>query len=224
MCGRFSITKEEEVIEARFGAKFYTEALVKRWNVAPTDAAPVITNREPERIRMFRWGLVPYWSKDKKAAARAINARSETLLEKPSFRHLVDRKRCLVITDGFYEWKKDNSLKIPHRIHLANDGLFAFAGLWDSWKDPVGEMLHSFTIITVEPNKRVATLHDRMPAMLLPEHEKLWLDEGLPTEDILKLLYPYPDDHLEIYEVANQINYAQNDEPEMIRKIQGRMN
>ena len=131
MCGRFSLTKEEAEIEKRFNARFYSNDLVKRYNVAPSQLTLVITEQEPESLQLYRWGLIPSWAKEKSIGNRMINARSETVREKPSFRRLIRNKRCLVITDGFYEWKKsDSGVKTPYRICMANEELFAFAGLW----------------------------------------------------------------------------------------------
>ncbi len=219
MCGRFSTTKKEEKLEERFNAKFYTETIEKRYNIAPTQRNPVITNHDPDRIKLLRWGLIPFWAKDPAIGNKMINARAETLLEKPSFKNLVAKKRCLVLADSFYEWKKTPGGKIPFRIVLQNEEPFAFAGLWDSWKDPEGEMLHTFTIITVPPNELMESIHNRMPAILLPEHESLWIDPKLGAPDVMDLLNPYPADDMKAYTVSTLVNSPANDVPEVVAPV-----
>ena len=147
MCGRFSLTKEEAEIEKRFNARFYSNDLVKRYNVAPSQLANVITDNNRTEIQLLKWGLIPSWAKDKTIGHKMINARSETLHEKPSFRILINKKRCMVLCDGFYEWKKESSaIKTPYRICHKSEKLFGMAGLWDSWIDKeTGEIINSFT-------------------------------------------------------------------------------
>ena len=171
----------------------------------------------PEHIRMFRWGLIPVWAKDESIGNKMINARMETLLEKPSFKVLVKRRRCLVISDGFYEWRKTEAGKIPYRIALQNEDAFAFAGLWDSWKKD-GNKLYTFTIITMEPNPLMAHIHNRMPAIMLKEEERHWLDENLSTEDLMSVLKPYPDDQMKAYPISKLVNSPGNNVPEILKE------
>lgn len=221
MCGRFSLTKEEAEIEKRFQAKFYTNDLVKRYNVAPSQLALVMTADEPEKLQLFKWGLIPSWAKDKTIGYKMINARSETVFEKPSFRNLLKRKRCLVISDGFYEWKPlTGKQKQPFRIGLKEWNLFAFAGLWDEWVDKeTGELVHTFTILTTAANELVAPVHDRMPVILAPEEEKKWIGKELPTEEIPKLFTPYPQEKMTCYPVSELVNSPVNDRPEIILPV-----
>lgn len=221
MCGRFSLTKTEAEIEARFGAKFYSNDLVKRYNVAPSQLALVLTNNNPNELQFFKWGLVPSWAKDPNIGNRMINARYETLREKPSFKNLVDRKRCLVISDGFYEWRNVGGSKMPVRITMKDEILFAMAGLWDEWRDPIaGNTIKSFTVITVPANELIAPIHDRMPAILHPTSENKWL--GLdPMDD---LLHPYIEEEMKLYPVSNKLNSPLNDSPDLINPIENLFN
>src|SRR5688572_28797440 len=168
MCGRFSLTKQEADIESRFNARFYSNDLVRRYNVAPSQLALVMTNEKPRELQLFKWGLVPSWSNDPAIGNRMINAKSETVFEKPSFKNLIRNRRCLVVSDGFYEWKTINAkTKIPYRFCLKNEDLFTYAGIWDSWLDKkTGEILNSFSILTTNANGLVEPLHDRMPVII----------------------------------------------------------
>lgn len=222
MCGRFSLTKEEAEIEKRFNAKFYSNDLVKRYNVAPSQLSLVITDEKPRELQLFKWGLVPSWAKDPAIGHKMINARSETIFEKPSFRNLITKRRCMVISDGFYEWRSlDAKHKQPYRIALKNDELFAFAGLWDSWNDKdSGEILNTFTIITTEANKLVQPVHDRMPVILSEEHEHLWLSKVTGKKEIEELLVPIEAVKLKIYAVSDKVNSPRNDVPDIIEPIE----
>jgi len=224
MCGRASLTKVEKELEERFHATFYREDIERynplpNFNVAPTHYHPVITNEDPDHFHPFRWGLVPFWAKDEKIGYKMINARVETLNEKPSFRQALQRRRCLVPFDGFYEWKKTDGTKQPFFIHRKDSGLFAMAGLWEKWKDPgSGTPLFTFTLITLDASPLIGKLHDRMPAMLLPEEEELWLDREMPPEEALKLIRPYPDELLEIYPVSTSVNNVRNNDPSLLER------
>ena len=220
MCGRSSITKSQKELEERFGSTFYSDEILKwdpNYNLYPTQDSPVITNDDPEHIQMFRWGLIPAWAKDESIGNKMINARMETLLEKPSFKGLVKRRRCLVISDGFYEWRKTESGKIPYRIAMKNEDAFAFAGLWDTWEKD-GAKLHTFTIITMEPNPLMAHIHNRMPAIMLKEEERHWLDDSISTEDIMSVLKPYPDDQMKAYPISKLVNSPGNNVPEILKE------
>ncbi|WP_083919488.1 SOS response-associated peptidase [Pontibacter roseus] len=164
--------------------------------------------------------MQPFWAKDAKAVKRAINARAETLAEKPSFRSLLNSKRCLVPADGFFEWQVTGQGKVPYRILLKNEELFTFAGLWDEWADKgTGEVLHTFTIITTEANDVVRPIHDRMPVILSPEAEELWLDEHEPQEDLLALLRPYKGEEMKAYPVSPLVNSPLNNVLEILNSL-----
>lgn len=224
MCGRASLTKVEKELEKRFNASFYQEDIERynplpNYNVAPTNYLPVITNEDPDHFRPFRWGLVPFWAKDEKIGYKMINARVETLDEKPSFRQALHKRRCLVPFDGFYEWQKTDGSKTPFFIHRKDGGLFSMAGLWEKWHDPkTGKDLYTFTLITLDASPLIGKLHDRMPAMLLPEEEQLWLDKETTATDALKLIHPYPDDLLEIYPVSTRVNNVRNNDPSLLER------
>lgn len=219
MCGRFSIIKKAEDIQSRFSIKAGLEDHQPVYNAAPGMRLGVITNKNPERLEMYKWGLVPYWAKDVSIGYKMINARSETLAEKPSFRNFLKSKRCLVPADGFYEWKKDGKAKQPFRIFLRDESLFAFAGLWDSWNDPEGNTLHSFTIITTSANALMTPIHDRMPVILFPENEKLWLDSSASQDQLLSLLKPYPAELMDCYKISSLVNSPVNNSPEVLDRI-----
>jgi putative SOS response-associated peptidase YedK len=167
---------------------------------------------------MMRWGLVPIWAKDMKIGYKLINARAETVFDKPMWRNVIKRKRALIPASGFYEWKKDDQAGKPHKtpyyIHPKTMELFAFAGLWEVWHDAEGKEWKTYTIITTEPNKEMSGLHDRMPVILHPEDELPWLRAGDTKEDIEKFLLPYEDNGLEIYEVSDEVNSPQNNRPD----------
>ncbi len=190
------------------------------YNAAPSQSLPVVTNKQPDTIQFFSWGLQPFWAKDVKSIKRSINARSETLSEKPSFRNLIKTKRCLVPADGFYEWMATPQGKVPHRILLKSGELFSFAGLWDEWLDKgTGEILYTYTIITTEANDIVKPIHDRMPVILSAEAEELWLDENEKQEDLLSLLKPYPSAEMTVYPVSPLVNSPLNNVPEVINSL-----
>ena len=197
MCGRFTFS-EFEGIENRF--QIEPQNLKPNYNVAPSQDVPVIINDGSNHLAMFRWGLIPFWAKDPSIGNRLINARAETVNEKPSFRHSLQQKRCLVIADGFYEWKKEGSTKRPYRITLLNKEPFGFAGLWDTWKSPTGDIVNSCTIITTTPNELMAPIHDRMPVILPRKAEQVWLDQSIVESNLLKsILVSYPADLMIAY-------------------------
>lgn len=221
MCGRFSLTIEEAEIEKRFNARFYSNDLVKRYNVAPGQLAAVITNERPEEIQLLKWGLVPSWAKDPKIGNRMINARAETIFEKPSFRSLIMRRRCLVLSDGFFEWKPgEGKLKQPYRILMQNDDLFAYAGLWDTRTDhETGEILSTFTIITTHANVKVAPIHDRMPVILHRDQERAWIGPDLRRDIIPSYLRPIEPELIRLYPVSTLVNHPANDTKEVIEPL-----
>jgi len=208
MCGRFTITVTIGLGE-RFGVTHCEIPDLPRYNIAPSQAVPVIFQDEngTRACVPMRWGLIPSWAKDPAAVRPAVNARAETLAERPSFRSPLARHRCLIPASGFYEWKKSGKVASPYYIHRKDDEIFAFAGLYDLWKSPVGELIRSCVIITTPPNPLVSGYHDRMPAILMPEDEDRWIDpRPLSADERRELLAPYPDDLLEVYQVSTAVN------------------
>jgi putative SOS response-associated peptidase YedK len=219
MCGRYSVVPKAK--GSSRVAKLLEKGLKEgRYNAAPSQALPVVTNKLPGELQFFSWGLHPFWAKDAKAVKRSINARAETLAEKPSFRNLLRSKRCLVPADGFFEWQVTPQGKVPHRIQLKSEDTFSFAGLWDEWTDKSsGEVLHTYAIITTEANDLVKPIHDRMPVILSPEAEELWLDEHESQEDLLSLLRPYEAGKMKAYAVSPLVNSPLNNVPEVLNSL-----
>jgi len=225
MCGRSSLTKTEKELEERFKSSFYSDDLIRynplpNYNVAPSHYHPVITNTEPDKFRFFRWGLIPFWAKDQKIGYKMINARVETLMQKPAFKTPLIKRRCLVPFDGFYEWKKEkDGSKTPYRIVLKQTEIFSLAGLWEKWTNEEGEDIYSFTVITQAPNKFMSKIHNRMPAILHPKEERLWLEEGVPVEDLVKLIKPYPDAMMDAYKVSTRVGNVRNNDASLIEPL-----
>ncbi|QHT65599.1 SOS response-associated peptidase [Rhodocytophaga rosea] len=219
MCGRYTLVKKAEDIEKRFHVQIEEDSVHPSYNAAPSQNLPVISNYNPTLAAYYKWGLIPFWAKDAAIGNKLINARAETLLEKPSFKKSLQSKRCLVIADGFYEWQKNGKTKQPYRITLKDNGLFAFAGLWDEWKNEQGNKVRSFTIITTSPNSLMESIHDRMPVILKPEDEKDWLGTNLRPEDALELLRPYNAKQMQAYQVSKLVNSPANNNPELIEHL-----
>jgi putative SOS response-associated peptidase YedK len=220
MCGRFTIVPIVDFHE-RFGLP-EGPAISPRYNVAPGQDVPVIVRGDGNRLIPMTWGFIAPFVKDPSAGRPAINARAETLLEKPSFRGAVQEGRCLVPASGFYEWKKEGQRKIPFYIRLPGAPLFAFAGLYGTRRDPSGGEHRTFAIITTEPNRLVAGLHDRMPAILPHEQEEAWLRPGpFRPADLGSLLAPYPEGEMEFFPVSGRVNDPANDGPDLIRHLPG---
>ena len=217
MCGRYSFVTEDALIKERFGVTVRSAIYKARYNCAPTQDLAVIASDNPAELRCFRGGLIPSWAKDPSIGNRMINARAETLHEKPSFRSSFRSKRCLVPASGFFEWKREGN-KTPYNIFLRDEPLFCFAGLWDQWVSGDGEVVHSFTIITTEPNALMAQIHNRMPVILGRDNERLWLETR--DESILKsLLVPYPAERMDAYAVSKLVNSAGNDRPDVLARV-----
>lgn len=217
MCGRFSIFAPAETLRIRFNALF-NEEFKPTYNAAPTQRLPVITQDEPRTIHLYRWGLIPSWAKEPKIGNQMINARAETLLQKPSFQDSFKKRRCLVLTDGFYEWKQTSDQKTPYRISIQDNDLFVFAGIWDVWRTPGGETLRSFSIITTEPNELMRSLHNRMPVILKKENEHSWLQD-VDTQEAQSMLEPYPLDDLKAYPISTLVNNPRNNSGNVIRPL-----
>lgn len=217
MCGRYSFAVEDELIWERFGVSVRSAIYKARYNCAPSQELAVITNQDPAELQFFRWGLIPFWAKDPLIGNKLINSKAETIAEKPSFRHAFRKRRCLVPADGFYEWKK-NGTKVPYRIILGGGSPFAMAGIWESWTSPGGATIHSFSIITTEPNELMAPIHNRMPVILMPDDEKRWLYEDNETH-LQELLKPYPSKLMKVFPVSSLVNSPHNDSPEVTLAI-----
>lgn len=218
MCGRFSFSPREILIEDRFDIEVEEGLYTPRYNCAPTQNLAVISNMEPRKLSYYRWGLIPYWAKDVSIGNRMINARVESILEKPSFRNPFRQRRCLVLSDGFFEWKREAGSRVPYRIVLKDGGLFAMAGIWDVWKDPAGKTIPSFAILTTVPNELMQQIHDRMPVIVPRRFEKEWLTND-NTDDLMKILQPSPADEMEAYPVSRLVNNPANDTPQVIDRI-----
>lgn len=204
MCGRFSLGLDPAEIAAALPGYELPADLAPRHNIAPSQPVAVIPNTGARKVELFRWGLIPAWAKDPAIGNRLINARAETLSEKPAFRGAFRRRRCLILADGFYEWHAEpgRRAKTPYYIRLTSGGLFAFAGLWETWQPPAGAPVHSCTLITTTPNALIAPLHDRMPVILPEAVYALWLEPGeVPPARLQPLLAPYPAEALTAYPV-----------------------
>ena len=217
MCGRFTLTKIDDLVEV-FELDERPD-LLPRYNIAPTHDAPVVrlARDGSRRLGMMHWGLIPYWSGPPDNPARMINARCETVDRRPAFRDAFRRRRCLVPADGFYEWKKTDGRRQPYHFTLAEGGLFAFAGLWERWRDGEGGSKESFTILTTDSNDTVAEIHDRMPVILAPERFAIWLDREAPASALRALMAPFPSDRMRARPVSRLVNSPRNDSPECLR-------
>jgi len=220
MCGRFTLTVDAHQIREAFPWISVPENVQPRYNIAPSQPIAVVPNDRNNELDYFVWGLVPSWAKDPNIGNRMINARGETVEEKPSFRAAFRRRRCLILADGFYEWKKEEGqkAKTPFYIRMKNNKPFAFAGLWENWHAPDGSHILSCTIITTQPNELLQEIHNRMP-IILPEREyKNWLqpDEALVTE-LKPLLIPYPSEEMTAYPVSRLVNNPANESPSCIQ-------
>lgn len=221
MCGRFTLT-ETDKISSDYDINIQDLNLVPRFNIAPAQDIPVIVS--PGKLMLLKWGLIPYWAKDPAVGSKLINARAETLEERPSFKYPLRQRRCLVLADGFYEWQQTGRTKIPYRIALRDRSLFTFAGLWDTWQSPAGSTISSCSIITTTPNSLMQRLHQRMPVILPRGAEKLWLDSNIRDVQLLKnLLVPYPAELMRAYQVSSRVNSPKNDDPECIEPVPNSM-
>jgi putative SOS response-associated peptidase YedK len=219
MCGRFTLATPEQDLVVQFSLPEIPE-LQPRYNIAPTQpvaAVRVPTSGGDRELVMLHWGLIPFWAKDPGLGARLINARSETVADKPAFRAAFRRRRCLVPADGFYEWQKQNGTKQPFFIRLQDGRPFAFAGLWERWQDQDGGVIESCTLLTTRPNALLQPLHNRMPVILHPHDYTLWLSPETQDVDALhRLLNPYPSGEMDAYPVSRYVNSPQNEGPECI--------
>jgi putative SOS response-associated peptidase YedK len=217
MCGRFVITSEPEALRRLFAYRQQPN-FPPRYNIAPTQPIPLVRLDHGERhFALARWGLIPSWVKNPKEFALLLNARLEGVIDKPSFRAAMKRRRCLIPADGFYEWKKEGKTKRPYFIRAKSHDPFAFAGLWETWSDPTGGEIDTVAIVTCAANKTLAPIHDRMPVIISPENYDAWLDcERFDAKQAAALAGPAPDDFLEANEISTRVNSVKNDSEENI--------
>ena len=224
MCGRYSQRQSAEIIAQAFQVD-NVPPLKPRYNIAPTQSVPTIlqlstsTNRQ---LKMLHWGLIPSWAKDSKMGSKLINARAETVAEKPSFRSAFRQRRCLVLADGFYEWQqKEDKQKQPFYFRMSDEHPFAFAGLWEHWEDKnTGKTIESCTLLTTEPNELMQSVHNRMPVILEPKNYDIWLDPEVKNPELLQpFLHPYPAEEMTSFPVSKAVNKPSNDTAECINSL-----
>ena len=222
MCGRYSLTTDLGELVLRFEFDGDRLTFEPAYNVAPTQDVLTVVGGETRRGGFMRWGLIPHWAKSASIGSRMINARAETVGEKPAFRDALRRRRCLVLADGFYEWERVGRLKRPMRVVMRSGEPFPLAGLWSVWRDPDGNAVPSCTIITTAANDLIRPIHDRMPVVLPREMEALWLDQSVDGPIALAdVLHPYPADAMDAYEVSALVNSVANDGPEVVEPLAG---
>lgn len=219
MCGRFSLAVSENKIQEELPFVDPGSNLRISYNIAPTQHAYVVTDDQPDRLQYITWGLVPYWSEEGKNTGKLINARSEGIESKPSFRVPIRKRRCLVLADSFYEWRTIDHKKIPYRILPKDGSLLVMAGIWDLWEKD-GYPIKSFSIITTTPNREISSLHNRMPVILPTNKDRQkWLDL-LEIEEALEFLHPPKDGYFKIYRVSDDLNSPRNNMPELHQEVQ----
>ena len=221
MCGRFTITLEPSFFQQELDLGKIPSEWTPRYNAAPTQNIPVVRDPASRDVSMLRWGLIPFWAKDESIGYKLINARSETIAEKPSYRNAFQKRRCLILTDGYYEWQKPaakNDQKVPFRFTLKDEKPFTFAGLWESWHSPEGEVIESCTIITCEANEIVSRIHNRMPVMLDKENCWAWLEDR-KEDELTSLLKPYPSEKMASYPVSTRVNNPKEEDPQLVKPI-----
>ena len=220
MCGRFTLISSVSDLQLKFGFAMEPADVRPRYNVAPTQQVLTVVNDGERRGELMRWGLVPSWAKDVKIGNRMINAVSETAATKPAFRSAFRRRRCLVLADGFFEWRKERKQRIPLYFSQKSGEPMAFAGLWENWKSPDDEWIRSCTILTTTANSFIEPVHNRMPVILSAETVPLWLDPLTETPDNLQpLLLPAPSELLDVREVSPTVNNVRNDNPGCIDAV-----
>ncbi|HDN59011.1 MAG TPA: SOS response-associated peptidase [Candidatus Marinimicrobia bacterium] len=221
MCGRKTLTKDRENIIRTFQVDWWEgePTWEPHYNISPLMQVPVLFFDGQRIVRLMTWGLIPHWAKDEKIASKLINARAETLLQKLSFAGLVEKNRCIVITDGYYEWKKEGESSIPFYIKSKDDSFLPMAGLYDLWKKPEGNIVYTYTVITVDSNPQIGEIHHRMPAILKIEDIEPWINcLKYPFSRVKHLLKPY-EHELEVYPVSKIVNYSRNNSPLCIKRI-----
>lgn len=222
MCGRKTLTHDIQSIIEELAIEEWEnpDNYLPSYNIAPTQISPILIYNEKRIVQPMRWGLIPSWAKDMKFGARMINARVETILEKPSFRNIIHKNRCIVIADGYYEWKKDGTSKIPYYFKDPEDKLLTMAGLYDVWQHPGGQLIPSYTIITTEAQKKIELIHNRMPVILPQEHLDKWLKtDNFSVARALELVQDAKPSLVK-YPVSQLVNSARNNSPECINQLQ----
>jgi putative SOS response-associated peptidase YedK len=229
MCGRFRLARKKEILEEEFGADIegdepaWAAISSPRYNVAPGQQIAVLrqdTTTPRRTLSPMLWGMIPSWSRDAAIGYKTINARSESADSLPAFREPLRIQRCLIPADGFYEWRREGKQKLPFCFTMADNSLFAFAGLWDRWRSPQGQIVESCTILTTKPNELLREIHDRMPVILPRQHYDLWLDPGFhQVTELRPLLAPYPAEQMRRYAVSQRVNNAKYDDAECAEEI-----
>ncbi|MDY7230540.1 SOS response-associated peptidase [Hyalangium rubrum] len=222
MCGRVTVQTSAVELAREFALTSVRASIDRpRFNLAPTQLIPVVINDGERMLDAYRWGLIPSWAKDASIGNKLINARGETVSEKPSFRAALRRRRCMVLVDGWYEWKQTTKPKTPFFFHRKDHKPFALAGLWEEWTAPdTGEVVRSCTLITTGPNALMAPIHDRMPVILPPGAQEMWLrSEPMEPSVLQPLLTPFAEEILEAYEVARVVNSPANDVPDCVLRV-----
>jgi putative SOS response-associated peptidase YedK len=215
MCGRYSFTHTKEKFSKRFAITI--SDWKPRYNAAPQQIMPVITDANPTEASFFRWGLIPSWSLEENMGINLFNARAEAIFTKAPFKHAIHTQRCLIPSDGFFEWKREGKNRIPFRIMLASDEAFAFAGIWESWERNDGEIINTYSIITTAANNVMREIHDRMPAIIPKELEKTWLKKDLKDSEITDVLKAGENNKLTYYKAHRSVNNADHDSLECIQ-------
>ena len=219
MCGRFTLTLDPGELQESLDLGPFLQLYQPRYNIAPTQPVAVVREPETKAIELFRWGLIPSWAKDITIGSKMINARSETIAEKPSFRSAFKKRRCLILADGFFEWAalESGQGKKPFYFQIDNGRAFTFAGLYEFWHSPEGDLLPTCTIITCEPNELVKKYHDRMPVILSEEYRWMWLEKDVEPTALQKMLSPFSASKMSVQSVSKAINNPMNDSPEFLR-------
>ena len=219
MCGRYAITTAPEAIRQLFG---YPEQpnFPPRYNVAPTQPVPIVRMTEGQRhFALVRWGLIPAWVKDPRTFSLVINARGESVLDKPAFKNAMKYRRCLFPADGFFEWERKGEKKRPYFVRRKGGGPLAFAGLWESWMGPNGEEQETAVIVTTDASPSITHIHDRMPVIVPPEAFDFWLDPKVDAESAMAVIQPAKDETIEAYEVSRAVNRHENDSPQLVKPL-----
>ncbi len=222
MCGRYTLHVSLSEITEEFEIYDVDWVWVPYFNIAPGTNVPAVVNEQHNKLKTFRWGLIPSWSKEEPADVRMINARAETLNEKPSFARIFKSQRCIIPANGFYEWRvsEGSKTKIPYYVRLRSGRLMGFAGLYDVWKSPSGKIIQSCTIITTMPNDLLSPIHNRMPVIIEPARRGVWLNREIKDpQALIPLLKPYPSEEMEVYEVSPKVNSPKFNNPDCIKPL-----
>jgi putative SOS response-associated peptidase YedK len=222
MCGRYTLTLDPGELQDLLELGPFIHVVQPRYNIAPSQPVPIVKDVQTRAVELYRWGLVPFWSKDPGIGNKMINARAETVHEKPAFRGAYKYRRCLILADGFFEWFNDKKagVKTPYYFKLKDDRPFTFAGLYEHWEPPEGGELHTCTILTCQPNELVGNYHSRMPVILNEKTRWPWIDPETPNSLLVESLIPYPDREMKCYPVSREVNSPRNDRPEILNPSQ----